>query len=116
MWSPDYYVHLVDLGHGVNGVTVPNSDGTFDIYLNSALPEGQRRLCLEHEKRHILSDHFYQPRDVNTLEQEAGGAQVRPNRLTVFDLPTSTHIPLFSSLRALNAYLNSLDASLPLPK
>lgn len=109
MWTPDYYVHLVDLGHGVNGVTVPNSDGTFDIYLNSSLSESQRRACLEHEKRHVLSDHFYKSRPLGSLEREADGESVRPGYLTVFNLPTSTHIPLFPSLRSLNSYLKSLE-------
>ena len=49
MWTPDYFVRLVELPASVEGVTVPNDDGSFDIYINSRLGEERRRAKLEHE-------------------------------------------------------------------
>ena len=30
MWTPDYFVRTAELPRTVNGVTLPNDDGTFD--------------------------------------------------------------------------------------
>ena len=35
----DYYVRTVALPITVEGVSVPNDDGTFDIYINSRLTQ-----------------------------------------------------------------------------
>ena len=58
MWTPDYYVRLVELPPAIDGTVVPNDDGSFDIYLNSRNPEEKRRIWLEHELEHIRLDHF----------------------------------------------------------
>lgn len=59
MWTPEYYVRLLDLPPAVEGVTVPNDDGTFDIYINALLPEERQQEKLAHELEHIRKDHFY---------------------------------------------------------
>lgn len=112
MWTPDYFLRYVDFPPGVEGVTVPNSDGTFDIYINARLGETRRQECLEHELRHIRRDHFYSGGDVETLEAEAGGRRPRFSRLTLFDHPSPTHIPLFPSLDALGDYLALIESAL----
>lgn len=72
MWTPVYYVRLVSLPSSISGVTVPNDDGSFDIYLNASLCESRQKACLGHEIRHIIEDHFYQEtKSVAQLEQEA---------------------------------------------
>lgn len=111
MWTPDYYVRLVDFSARVEGVTVPNSDGSFDIYLSRHLSEERRRECLEHELRHIRRDHFYSDRPVEELESEAQGLPV-PALINVFDLPDPALIPHFSSLDALLVYVRRLTAQL----
>lgn len=73
MWTPRYFVRLVDLPRKIRGVTVPNDDGTFDIYLSLRLSPEQRSQCLEHELRHIRRDHFYSDSDVEALERDADG-------------------------------------------
>lgn len=73
MWTPEYFVRILDLPPAVEGVTLPNDDGTFDIYLNSRLSPRRRKECLEHELRHIFRDHFYSERPVEDLEREADG-------------------------------------------
>ena len=49
MWTPDYFVRLVELPLTVEGCTVPNDDGSFDIYINSLLSGERQRAKLEHE-------------------------------------------------------------------
>ena len=76
MWTPDYFVRLVELPRTVNGVTLPNDDGTFDIYLNSLLTEDEQKAALEHEVEHIIQDHFYN--DVKPLRQIEAEADKKP--------------------------------------
>ncbi|MCQ2439449.1 MAG: hypothetical protein MJ074_06780 [Oscillospiraceae bacterium] len=105
MWTPTYFVRVIELPPTVNGVSVPNSDGTFDIYINALLCEERRQECLQHEIRHIIEDHFYQDtKSVTQLEAEAD--QVPPPRLpNVFaEVPAGT-IPFFSSLDAFRDYM-----------
>lgn len=43
----------------VEGVTLPNSDGTFSVYINSNLSNKKQMLVFQHELDHIKKDHFY---------------------------------------------------------
>lgn len=72
----DYYLRLVELPVRVEGVTLPNADGSFNIYINSLLSEEKRRHVLEHELRHIEKDHFYLEMSVRQMERQAGGENV----------------------------------------
>lgn len=68
----DYFVRFVEFPQHIKAVTLPNSDGTFDIYVNSALDEIERQNALNHELRHIKKDHFYDfSKDIKTVENEA---------------------------------------------
>ena len=107
MWTPRYFVRLVDLPEKVRGVTVPNDDGTFDIYLSLRLSPERRRACLEHELRHIRRDHFYSSLPVEDLEREAHGLPA-PKLVNVFDLPDPALIPHFPSLDAFLIYVRKL--------
>lgn len=107
MWTPDYYVRLLDFPPTVEGVTVPNGDGSFDIYLSRHLSEEKRRECLEHELLHIRRDHFYSGRPVEDLEREAHGLPA-PRLINVFDLPDPALIPHFPSLDAFLIYVRKL--------
>ena len=108
MWTPVYFVRQISLPSGIDGVTVPNDDGTFDIYLNADLCEVRKKDCLAHEIEHIMQDHFYQEtKAVAQLEQEANAPQpaVPPRLPNIFkEGPTNT-IPYFSSLTALRNYM-----------
>ena len=68
----DVNIRYVSLPHSVRAVTLPSSDGTFDVYINSDLPEELQRKALRHELEHIRRDHFYDPHSVWRNEQEAG--------------------------------------------
>ena len=52
------YIRIIDLPSTVKGVTVRDEDGSFNIYINSALSENQRRLAIEHEMKHINRGDF----------------------------------------------------------
>ena len=68
----DYFVRFVSLPQLVRACTIPNSDGTFDIYINSSLPEELQEKALQHELRHIKQNHFYNSDPVAKNEREAG--------------------------------------------
>lgn len=96
MWTPEYFVRLVELPICVDGATVPNDDGTFDIYINALLPEAKRKAKLQHEIEHIRKDHFYIEKSVGLCEAEANGK-------TVSQKTTSEHkIPFFKHLEDLS--------------
>lgn len=66
------YIRLLPLPFHVEGCVLPNEDGSFDIYLNSRLPEECREKALLHELTHIKKDHLYDIHPVWMNEQEAG--------------------------------------------
>ncbi len=106
VWTPQYFVRYLDFPATVEGVTVPNDDGTFDIYISRHLSDDRRRECLEHELRHINLDHFYSSRPVRDLETEARGLPPPP----ALDIPDPSSIPHFPSLTHLRRLLLHLDA------
>ena len=68
----DIFVRMIPLPVTVPAVVLPNDDGTFDIYINAALPEELQHRALRHELRHINQDHLYNNDPVWLNEQEAG--------------------------------------------
>lgn len=67
------FVRYVLLPTGVRGVTVTNSDGTLDIYINTQLCEEGRQQALRHELRHARGSHLWIPRPVALDERLAEG-------------------------------------------
>lgn len=68
----DVFVRLLALPASVEGVTLPNDDGTYDVYLNANLPAERQQVALAHELRHIKKDHLYDANPVWVNEAEAG--------------------------------------------
>lgn len=66
------FIRMIPLPEAVRAVTLPNDDGTFDIYINASLPELLQNRALEHELRHIKKDHFYNEDHVTQNEADAG--------------------------------------------
>lgn len=99
----DYFVRLVELPLRVEGVTLPNSDGSFSVYINSLLPEDRREEVLRHELRHISSEHFYTEMPVEHMERQAGG-----EALNIVLHPPLGKIAHFPSEAALAAYVRRL--------
>ena len=58
--NDDVFVREIPMLPHIRGVTVPNDDGTFSIYINASLSAEARREALEHEIYHIRHDHLYQ--------------------------------------------------------
>ena len=50
---------IIDLPLGVNGITVLDENGDYNIYLNAALTDSGRRKTYAHEVSHIIKNHFY---------------------------------------------------------
>ena len=101
----DYYMRLVELPRRVEGVSVLNSDGSFDIYINSLLPPGKRQEVLEHELSHIRREHFYLDMPISLMERQAEGEHVN-----VVLHPPEGYIPCFRSEEALEHWLKNLCA------
>ena len=51
---------------------MPNSDNTFEIYINSRLCERKQQEALAHELEHLNYNHLYSEDAVALNEQEAG--------------------------------------------
>ncbi|WP_312281175.1 hypothetical protein [Oscillibacter sp.] len=107
MWTPDYFIRYIDFPASVEGVTIPNNDGTFDIYINQRLCPKKQQLKLAHEIRHIRNDHFYNDiLPIRDIEREADGVSIKPpKRLpdVLFYHPAGK-IALFHSLESLGNY------------
>ena len=114
MKIPDHFVRVIELPHTVRGVTVPNDDGTFSVYINAAYDAGVQRSTLEHELEHLARDHFYSAAPIAVQEAEADGKAPRP---AVPTAPEPCLIRQYTGLRSLEAYLRSIDAlSTPIEK
>lgn len=69
----DVFIRYVKLPPHINGLTVPNDDGTFDVYINSTLCQKRQQGALRHETEHIKKDHFYDDiKPIELVEHEAG--------------------------------------------
>ena len=104
----DYYVRLVPLPRAVEGVTIPNDDGTFDIYINSSLSQTKQDAALQHELRHLKAEHFYREMPIERMERQAEGESISP----VFS-PDEGEVPCFRSEQAMANWLNSLCRDRP---
>ena len=105
MRIPDHFVRVVELPAVVRGVTVPNDDGTFSVYINALYGDDAQRRTLEHELEHLARDHFYDAASVAVQEAEASG------RAAPAAPPARERtIRLYAGRRALEAYLRSVGA------
>lgn len=66
------FIRPISLPGSVRAVTLPNDDGSFDIYVNISLPDELQRKAIDHELLHIRKNHFYNDDPVWINEQEAG--------------------------------------------
>ena len=99
----DYYVRYVSLPRKVEGATVPNDDGSFDIYINSQLSPEKRAQVLRHELRHLKAEHFYLDMPISSMERQAEGESVN-----VILHPPENSIPCFHSEEHLAAWLDTV--------
>ena len=68
----DVFVRLISMPSSVKGVTLPNLDGTYSVYINDCLSAEMQQRTLEHELCHIEHDHLYSNEPVAAAERLAG--------------------------------------------
>ena len=54
----DIYIRGIELPLTVKGVTVVDSDGNFNVYINILLSHAVQQKATKHELKHIKSDTF----------------------------------------------------------
>ena len=109
--AQDYFVRVLELPASVRGVTVPNDDGTFSIYINALYGDETQRRILCHELEHIARDHFYKDEPIARQEAEADGkAPSAPSSAADWE---GRAIRCYRSPRALEDYLRSIGALSP---
>lgn len=69
----DIIFRLVDLPLCVKGITMPNNDGTYNIYINARYPENIQRCALLHELKHIKNFDFDNFAEIDFIEKRAAG-------------------------------------------
>ena len=72
----DVFVRLISLPPAIKGLTVPNADGTYSVYINNCLSVEMQRHALNHELYHIDHDHLYSNAPVAIAERAAGGTVI----------------------------------------
>lgn len=65
---PDVIVRLIDLPCRVRGMTTPNDDGSYNVYINSRLDAAAQRTALMHELRHVRRGDFYRAAGIDEIE------------------------------------------------
>lgn len=61
----------IELPVTVNAVTVLDSNGDYNVYINSNLSLDERIRAFNHELRHIMDEHFYKDMPVPDCEKFA---------------------------------------------
>jgi len=64
----DYAVRLISLPGSVEGVTVVDSEGFCNIYINASLSYEARKRVVAHELGHAARDDFYSGDDIRDIE------------------------------------------------
>ena len=64
----DVFVRVIELPESVRGVTLPNDDATYSVYLHARLTQAQRDETLSHELYHIEHDDLYSSEPVGARE------------------------------------------------
>lgn len=54
----NYIVRLIPLPHHVQGFTIPDENGDYNIYLNDRLYGDELNAAYDHEVEHIEKGHF----------------------------------------------------------
>lgn len=64
-------IRKIDLPVGVNGITVLDENGDYNVYLNARISYDSQAIAFRHEVEHIRQGHFYKYEDVSTMEEQA---------------------------------------------
>lgn len=64
----DIFVRLYALPPGINGLTILDSDGNYNVYINSQLPQHKHVEVYRHELKHIQNNDFYNAKPIRDVE------------------------------------------------
>jgi len=64
-------IRVVDLPYAVKGVTIPHTDCTYNIYINTKYSVETQNEILQHELRHIKNFDFDNFDNIKIIEQRA---------------------------------------------
>jgi hypothetical protein len=64
----DYCIRYVNLPYTVNGVTVMDEEGFFNVYINSRLSYECQQKAIKHELTHIARDDFFRENKLEEIE------------------------------------------------
>lgn len=54
----DYYIRYVDMPSVTKGMTIEDSDGFFNIYINASLSAAEQEEAIKHKIRHLERKDF----------------------------------------------------------
>ncbi len=63
-------IRKIDLPIGVDGITVLDENGDYNVYLNDKLSYDAQAEAFRHEVEHIKQGHFYRWEDIALLEDQ----------------------------------------------
>ncbi len=64
-------IRKINLPVGVDGITVLDENGDYNVYLNDRLSFDAQAEAFRHEVEHIKQGHFYRFDDIRILEKRA---------------------------------------------
>lgn len=66
------FLRLASMPMTVKGVTIPDAEGDYTVFINDALCPETRKRVIEHEMAHIRQNHFSDTLTVEDAERDAG--------------------------------------------
>jgi len=54
----EYYIRYIDMPSATKGMTIEDSDGFFNIYINASLSAAEQEEAIKHEIRHLERNDF----------------------------------------------------------
>ena len=64
-------IRVKELPATINGVTIKDDNGDYNVYINACISEDARAEAFRHEVAHIREGHFHNMDDIRTLESVA---------------------------------------------
>ncbi len=64
-------IRKIDLPIGVDGITVLDENGDYNVYLNARISCNAQADAFRHEVEHVRQGHFYTYEDIKVLEEKA---------------------------------------------
>ena len=64
----DYCIRFIDLPYDINGITVEDADGFYNVYINTRISYYEQQKAVVHELTHIARDDFYSDKKLEIVE------------------------------------------------